>query len=390
MSVNIQEWHQRYDSFEAQVKEFNKKIKKSALSKEEVDHIYTIVKREVNRLSELTEEATRREEELQQKHCCSCIPSRAAMWTFTGLNFTAKVCSTVGACLAFFYDNMVARWTGIGFYIVGETIDGITTVCQTKLSLESDEASQLAKLNKEGVEHAKIFKKFLKRLKKINRIEAQLLEEYRSREKPPLSDHIVININSPKDLDVRISACLKDYEELPPCYRKEDVYCRMISHLIQKLPPDDPLRIGLDELEPLTLHEDINLLAEHSLPVRYLPNSFKKKFDSSEEKSDKSKWNGEEHSHLKTMDDSKGTVLEYEQQIAYYKSQVMHRFNLKHNISFFETPNGWKVSPVEGARKITDSVEEEDSLKPIHIKKTEKKEKKSTTSKSQQSVEEMV
>lgn len=396
MSVNTQEWNERYDKFESQVKEFNTKMRQSALSKEEVDEIYTVVKREVNRLSELSEAASKRQEELTQNKCCCFVPNRIAIWSLTGLNALAQTCAAGGAALAIFDDNPATKWTGVGVLGIGGAFAFITTICQTKLSLNSDEVSKLATLNKEGVEHAKIFKKFLKRLKEIKHLETRLLEDYQSREKSPLANHVVINLGSSSDLDGCISACIKGYEMLPNCYRHEDVYCHMISHLIQRLPPSDPLRIGLNALEPRELNEDISLPAEHSLPFHYLPTFQSKKLSSSQEKSEEDKWSAEAHPRIslvedsERIEDSEQAKLKYEQQIAYYKNQVMQRFDLKHNISFFETPAGWKISSTDGIKRFVDHFENEDDYtETIDIEQTGN-DKEQTKSADEKSIDDIV
>ena len=356
MNVNVAAWHHCYDNFENQVNVFNQRVQASALTEENVGEIYEVVKREVDRLSELTQAAKAREEELSQGGWCYASISKKIRHLGL-LSGACKACEIAGAILAITAEeNLETKWIGVGLFVIGELFDSAATLYETKICLQSDETSQLARLNKEGLEHAQIFEKFLKQLKDLKHMETQLLEEYELYKKQPLTaDHVIINLESSKSLDDRISDCLKEYEELPTRYRRDEIYCRIISHLIQKLPPNDPLRIGLAELEPIS-NQDISALAEQPLPVRYFPTMTKRK-SSLDHQSSANPWIAEEQSKLIADEVNKKSeredlLLEYQQKVAYYKHQVNQRFHLKHDIPFFETPHGWQIHSREGVKKI--------------------------------------
>jgi len=378
MCVNIQEWHQSYGNFEEQVSEFNKKIKKSDLSNEGINQIYAIVQREVKRLGELLTEVTRREKELENTEHLS--KGLIQLGLISGV---AKITTIAGFILGILgRKDSIAMGIGCGIFAVGEVFDWGTFLYDRKISLLKDERSELVKLNKEGVEHAKIFCKFLQQLREIKQIETHPIGEYETETRERSTDHVPINLNASldnssdsfkgsfKDLNCRISSCLKDYEELPRRYRREDVYCRIISHLIQKLPLNDPLYIGLNKLEPTTLFEDVSQIAEHPLTTQYLPPTMNRRSSSSEGERNALRWNAEEQSHsnltpLEMKNDTAESEFKthargkYEEQVAYYKNLVMQRFQLSFNIPYFETPQGWQITPQGEIKKIENIVEEE-------------------------------
>ncbi len=363
MSVNIQEWQQSYSAFENQVKVFNDKVNTTDLTKEDISKIYQTVKAEVKRLSAFAEAVKTREEELEKGSCCS--PSRKTIWILSLLNGTSKVCSISGAIVALVADNITAKWIGVGLFALGETFDSATTIYEAKTTFDFEESGSLAKLNKEGVEHAQIFKKFLKQLKEIKQMEEQLLEEYQSHTKPPLLQHTIINLGSTKNLDECISACLNEYENLPSYYRREDVYCHMISHLIQMLPPTDPLRIGLKNLEPTLkdknmINKDKNTInpLDQSLSMHYLPVVKTKKRSSEDEWINEQKANSTEETLQLEEKDLFSPQLDYTQKVACYKELVAQRFNLKYHVAFFDTAMGWRIDSKEGIKKISKSIEE--------------------------------
>jgi hypothetical protein len=367
MSVNIHAWHQSYRSFEKQVEEFNNKVKHTNLTEENVNQIYQAVKQEVKFLNQYAEAAKAREEELEQGGYC-CTPSRKAIWTIGSLNVVSKIFSVAGAVMAIVNYNPITQGIGAGMFALGETFDAATTIYEAKVGLDFEEVSALAKLHKESVEHAKIFQKFLKQLKEIKKMENQLLQEYRSHANHSRSEYVIINLDPTKNLDEYISACLNEYEELPACYRQEEIYCRIISHLIQLLPPDDPLYIGLAELDPIP--KDISILADQPLPMRYLP-TLRRSQSSSD-----SKWVGEakaqskqEVPQLKQVD-SIDPQSEYIQRVAYYTYLVTQRFKLKHNVKFLETSTGWHINPISGIKKISESVENKSLTASSSIKRT--------------------
>lgn len=374
--INVQAWNESYHTFENQVEEFNKKIQTSTLDINEIDKIYEIVKREVSRLQELAEIVKAKEEEIEKGGCCAL--SSKAIWTLTLLNGVSKICAIAGVILSIAAEsNPTAKWIGVGIFAVGEIFDSATTIYDANITLKGEKISDLVKINKEGAEHALIFKKFLKRLKKIKHMEQQIIEQNRSSsDKNYISNHVIINIESSKILDEWIGECLREYSELSSRYRRDDIYCRITSLLIQALPLDDPLRIGLIALEP-SEGVDISILASNPLPIHYLPICQRKssltnsKYDE-QWSNEKAKLN-EDVSSIEEIDplqikteksndvdhinesqektDSIQKKIEYAQRLAYYKFLVAQRFKTNREITFFDTPNGWRIDSQEGVTR---------------------------------------
>ncbi len=350
MSVDINAWNHSYQTFEGQVEQFNTKLQTHSLNEEELDSIYSIVKREVDRLREFSRAAKEREDELDGHTCCNLTPTTKAIWGITILNMTYKVCAIAGALLAAFSDqnNLTAKWAGLGLLGGGSIFDFASSTYGTIMNLRGVEIVGLSKLNKDGVKHAEVFKKFLKELKKIKKLEKKILEENES--KKTLTDHVFTPF---KALDDRISSCLQSYESLPSSYRREDLYCRIISILIQHLPPRDPLRQGLAAFEPPE-KEDLSVLAEKSLQTYYFQTSRRKRsfFHEHEEAT----WSHEEHSKTKDTEiepiDPNQMESEYRQEVAYYKQEVARRFKLNQRIAFLETANGWRIDTENGIKRM--------------------------------------
>jgi hypothetical protein len=371
MSVNIQGWNDSYQNFESQVQEFNKKIQNYSIKPEELDKIYTIVKREVARLKEFVITAEERERELNNASCCG--HSSKTIWTIGLLNGASKVFSIGGAVLAIFEDNPTLKWLGVGAFAAGEVFDSATTIYEAKIALDGEEITGLSKLNKQGVEHAEIFKNFLKELKKIKKIEKELIKANESLEKTSLAQSVIIDFNNAnkvkkkeshkneegassfEKLDQQISSCLHYYEELPASYRPDDLYCHIISMCIQQLPSDDPLRIGLTSLENKQV-KDMSVMAEQSLSVSYFP-TVKKRSTLASKLKEEENWSheqlnkrDEEEIELEEMDPLE-VKKEYERQLAYYKHQIAQRFGTKREIAFFDTSNGWRIDSRDGIKR---------------------------------------
>lgn len=360
MRLSLKAWNQSYQTFEAQVEQFNKKIQTTSLDAAELDKIFEIVKPEVARLKILAETAKAKEEQLAKGGCC--IPSSKAIWILSALNGTAKICTIGGALLAMFESNPAAKWTGFGIFSFGEIFDSATTIYEAKLSLKNEQFKELSKLNREGAEHAKIFKKFIKQLKEIKHLENELIEKNKtlSKDKELLADHVVIDLGPSNLLDDRITACLREYNELPNRYRHEDIYCCVVSLLIQQLPSDDPLRTGLSDFEPTGI-QDMSVLADQSLPIRYLQTttgSFTSSA-SSLPRENSEKWGNEQFSKINDESQSFEEIdplkakIEYDRKLACYKHLVSQRFKTKRDIAFFDTPNGWRIDSHDGIKKVS-------------------------------------
>ncbi len=372
MNFSVSAWKRSYQAFEAQVELFNKQMNISSFPSEEMDKIYQIVKTEVKNLKAFAEAIAQKEKELDQPGCCS--PTSRFLWEMGLINGTTKVCEVTGALLATFASEPVSKYAGLGLFIGGELINLAASIHESYIYLKTSSVADLAKINKEGVEHAKIFKKFLKELREINKMEKQILEENISSSKKmkeklieenkfPQAINYQINVNLaskpaklPLNLDEHISYCLHQYEELPSCYKRNDIYSRIISILIQQLPKDDPLRQGLEDLEPkvdFPLMENVSRLAEKPLPIHYLPTNKTKFLQASDEK-----WQVEKQSRegtdieLEEQMTSPHSKEEYDRKLAHYKFLVARRFQIKTNFAFIDTPNGWRLNSSEHITRI--------------------------------------
>lgn len=359
MSTTVQEWRQSHQAFVLQVQKFDEKVRNFALPEEELDKIYAIVKHETKRLKELTDTAINRQTQIDNKRWCGL--SRKSLWKLGTLNGLSKFFTISGGAVAIISENTTAKWVALSVAAIAEILDTTSTLYSYKINLDNEEIAQLSKLDKQGVEHAKTFKKFLKKLKKINKIQEEILKTNLTCKQEIVPHQVVINIDlNTSTLDQQIRSCLHDYEELPNCYRKEEVYCKIISHLIQNLPPKDPLRVGLSEFEPCAEIENFNNQVDCNLPVRYLPDFKNQTSSSSFSENKEHKWSVEEqnkYAETPTITDEVESRKQFEKRLIYYKHSVMDRFGLKRDISFFETPHGWRVESKDGEQKICNNKE---------------------------------
>lgn len=367
------EWHSRTSNLQSLVEDFNNTIKESPQTKaisnplnDIVDRIYPLVQAEIKRLEELSEEIKRRKDELSIKTWCTGPVSISEnVRDLTIINGIAKVCAVAGFSVAVFEnENKYAQWVGLSIFIVAEALDAFATVYEARLHLERAEATQLADINRDGIEHAKIFQSFLTKLKQAKETEERKKEAYHSSNESPFMDHSAYHLDTSdhNELDESIGDCLREYEELPKNYRKPEIQAFIISQLILGLPETHPLRIGLNRLKPLNPGENTSKIAGKPLTVRYLPNSpDKHRSHSSEDQGSESGWRVEELARSQSFETGgveKEEISpeemneEYKKDVARYQNDVMQRFNLSRSIPYFITDNGWAISSKEGLKKI--------------------------------------
>lgn len=363
MGFNIQAANRSFDTVKAQVTQFNREIETSPLNIKRLKEIYKTVADETTRLQSYAKAAQAREEEFEHHTCFTLTPTTKAIWTITALKTVTKVFEFGGALLAVLAgeDNTGAKWGGLGVLIAAGLCDLAGSGYETFMNLRGAEIVELSQLNKEGVEHAETFKNFLEELIKIRKLAKKMLKEEKSQEIAPLSNHTVISLHPSGLLDQYMRSCLGFYDALPPSYRRDDLYCRIISILIRHLPPDDPLRKGLAEFEPT---EDLSVIADRNLPVQYFPKVNKRHpFRIHEHEEDK--WSNEQHSKKEKLPvepiNSEDLKFEFKERLAYYKEEVVRRFQTTRQIAFFETEHGWRVDGEEGVHRISKNTEESTS-----------------------------
>lgn len=341
--ASMQAWNQNYLSFQTQVQEFNQKIQKKLISDGEIEEIYGIVTQATTHLVNLTRAAEAREEELKKKRCCCCS---ASVWTVAALNGLSKAAVIGGGALAIASETVVAKWAGLGIAGLGEFFDAASTVYIAKMTEDSENLNQLAKLNKQGAKHAEIFKKFLEDLKEVNRLEKQFIEKSQTES---TSHEVRITVNSPitttEELYEQIGKCLRQYVELPPSLQQEESYCRMNTIFIDGLPKTDPLRASLLALENIPKLEEIAKRVDQPLKVQYLPPS-----QPAMRKDDE--WQGEEDARpqefSETVEHPAGiSQRDVELECAIFKHSVAKRFGVK-PMPYIETPHGWRMNGKEG------------------------------------------
>lgn len=340
MVATVFEWNTTYRRLESQIELFNTGVQENKLFREmDIEKIYKIVEEETKRLKALSKVATAMESKLQKKNCC-CY----SLCTVALLSVISKVILIGGAAIPLIHvsDPVEALKISLGIAIGTAIFDLSSNLLIFKSSVDdSENRIQLARLDKQGVKHAKIFKKFLKELMKVNQLQNELLEAQRSSQHSLSQDHVVIPLlSSSKNLDDHISACLQQYEELPPGYRKEESYCRIIRLFIERLPQDDPLRISFMGLETNPQLESIAREVGQPLRVHYLPTT--------QDVTSDNDWVVEEQANpnvnqAKVDFQAEPEKRNLELEIAAFKHSVAKRFHLKHNMPYVETPHGVRV-----------------------------------------------
>lgn len=380
MSVQVQDWNRAIQGFGENINLFNNAVIQTNSIDSDIEKIETVVREEIKRLKELLDELTRRETVLSAPKYCAKTTTEEAL-RYGCLNLISKGVTIAGASLAFIMEcGSDWKTAGIIMFIAGMAFDGGMVVYDGKNKIEHGEASELAKLNRQGIDHALIFQEFLQKLRAINTKETEVIQAQKI-EPSPLVEREIKRGNPEPSLDQKISDCLHTYEQLPPNYKREDVFCRFISHLIRRLPSNDPLVIGLNELEPIKSHaqEDLSELAGQPLPFQYLPTHIMRTSSSSGEISSSGTWNGEQAPRIKNIQRSisedmqtffkqeEGLIapevfakMQYKQRVDELTSRVMARWRLHTPIPYFETPNGWQVTSEAEVTKIGKSLDDGD------------------------------
>ncbi|CUI16379.1 Conserved hypothetical membrane protein [Candidatus Protochlamydia naegleriophila] len=365
MSSIAENWSHSFHIVEEQITAFNSKVQSStqleeidaAYQSEELEKIYQIVKTETARLKHFAEQVDQRLENLE-RGCCG--NSRRAVILTSILVGISSVGGIAGGAVAVWLDNPIGKGIGFGILILTSAFEWGATVYSTKVSLDLNSSVELALINKDGLEQARVFKKFIKTLKSIKKIEKEKLEQLRKAE-------------AEKALDLNISVCLRHYENLGR-YRKDEVYFRLLSLLIQHLPEEDPLKVELGQFTPInpSRAKDISSLAQEPLPITYLPSNKKESPSETSQSSDsnpslkiviptdeddqqtekiskKEKWTGEQGSRLLLDNESQmiqplQSKAKYAKKLADYKRTVAQRFGIERTISFIDVPHGMRLT----------------------------------------------
>lgn len=334
----------------------------------DIPKIHTILSKELENLKEQSDKLADKIENLYRpQHCFSTLntPLRNLALVIT----TLKITTMIGIFLtATETHNSTLQWSGVALVIFSTWFEGGLNFYQQKLSLRQKQILELVAQNRYEIIQGQKYKEFAEKLEMTTKLlSQQQIEEVNDTYPNQVSTeeklHRLQRMPSLPFLgnlvDNQISGCLHTYESLPLTSRREETFCRIVSELIKRLPSTDPVAQAFRELSPEANQEDLGELAGKPLSNRYLvsSNSMGKNVEY---------WNSESQPNLKKEESDKileirrgsqnfifDTNREKLQKLAaHLNEQVKKRFNLKRDIPYFETVEGWRVSSQEGAYQI--------------------------------------
>lgn len=371
----LNEWLRKEETVGNQVRKFNQKVSNSTLTVEELKVISEIVTREVSRLTELTEVAEHRENELNQHQYCFNTTSKELRRLYI-IDGCAKLILLGGMMTTYFAHDPRVEAIGFSFGIAGFAFDYLAQNYGVWIQVRQFETAELARFNKENAEGAKTFKDFLLRLIEVKKIEAELVERNRNlssplAQYPTHKDSIPLDEECQKAVEQAIGNCLREYEKLPRCFQNKKVYCRVLSDLIYGLPDEHRLAKDFKQLEP-----DLGKTASLPIHTDYLERGdiqsdkqgaksdssfFFKWIHSTEEKPRKTfKRTSSSGSLTETPRDRKTSDTDYKDQVSFFKNQLKDRLGLTSDIPYLETESGWQISDIEDITPASLIYEEDD------------------------------
>lgn len=269
MTAIARDWNNGQSVVKEQQEEFNKKIENSDLNDQDIDKILAVVNKEMERLESLSEAIQKKMEEIDNKKCCSGKTARD-IWIVTILSLASRGVAAGGAAhIIRNQNNQTAQWVGLGISCAADIIGLGLDIFSNKIFMDSTEAGIISRLSDEGFENRRYFRKMLLKLKDINRIEKERTAPH-GEEK--LDGKRVTNEISPVNIDNMIREALVDYRAANSSLDNERFYYyRMLSWLIRKLPPDDPVRRSLSLFESENDPKSILMPIGQPPSVNYLP-----------------------------------------------------------------------------------------------------------------------
>jgi len=363
----------RHDNLEKVIQEFHANAKKTPSHESGSKHFHNITElfyesiyNQLKQKEQIKKELEKREEDLKP-YPWLCLPASLspAMRRLIFLNGTAKILAITSAGISIFMtENTLIRGIGFGVFALAEAFDGGASVYDSKIQIEQVEINESKRENESELDKLIRLEKFFKKLSRANSELEKRRENYQNSQKSPLMhrsvSHLDTTDDSSSDLDEKIKDCLTEYEELPKNCRDVNAQCFIISQLIQGLPENHPLRVGLQQLEPVEPDTRIARSAQHPLTVSYLPRpQHPTRSHSSETQS--GEWEAEEAGTSQGVQQStepESTWDDYKEKISRYKLDVARHFGTSYFTPYFLTPNGWKVSTENGLEKLEESAEE--------------------------------
>lgn len=371
----LNEWRRKEETVGNQVRKFNQKVSNSTLTIEELKVISGIVTKEVGRLTELTEVAEHRENELNQHQYCFNTTSKELRRLYI-IDGCAKLILLGGMITTYFAHDPQVEAVGFSIGIAGFAVDYLAQNYGVWIQVRQFETTELARFNKENAEGAKTFKDFLLRLIEVKKLETELIERNRDLSSPLAQcsankDSIPLDEEGEKAVEQAIGNCLREYERLPRGFQNRKVYCRVLSDLIYGLPDEHRLAKDFKQLEPdlgktasLPIHTDYlergDIQSDKQGNKSY--SSFFFKWNcSTEEKPQKIFKRTDSSANLtETARERKTSDTDYKEQVSLFKNHLKDRLGLTSDIPYLETQSGWQISDIEYITPVSVIYEEDD------------------------------
>lgn len=248
-NVSLDSWKCNLDEIDNEVNQLHEASEISAVG---VEKICADIETKLSEIQNIWDKAKKELDKLNEN---GYDPTSKPYWKITGGDVFAYLVTAAGASCLSTENTRIAGYVLTS--VAAAAYFGIK-IYSTRFDVKADEREKLNMLNNR-TEVARTFKQFLLELKAILKappgsVSNEPLRRSDATDADDVVRHSSSNLSFTEEqissLDASIGRCLKSYEHLPHHKRKEETYCKIVSELIKRLPPEDPVNKAFMELFP--------------------------------------------------------------------------------------------------------------------------------------------
>ncbi len=278
----ITDWNESNNVFEEQIKIFNKKLNSHDIDSTVLNQIYEKTDKALKVKDIILKKFKEVQAQRSQSHpnfitrCfkkmipTSIVSSISSIVPETPENKSTALTitgSTTGAISIVLLTINETKYYGAGFGAFGVILTAGSAYYQHMGNKSEKENKTISSAVIEGTGQIKLFRKMLKKLKVIQD-EFEELKAVRTQESTVTINNQQ-NIYVSQKIDANITACLTAYDCLGDNIKTPTSNSEILSLLIQRLPDNDPLKIGTNALARRQV--SVVQAAKAPLPINYIP-----------------------------------------------------------------------------------------------------------------------